>query len=125
MRFGSGLVVLLLGLKAAPALAANCTVEPFSTVPGADVTTRWTVRSGHACDLTLRVGNGIGVSSMAVIKPAAGGTASTPTLNSIRYLPRPGFVGHDRFVIERTAEGMARRVLRGTAHWTVEIDVVP
>ena len=58
-------------------------------------------------------------------EPAAGGTASTPTLNSLRYLPRPGFVGHDRFVIERTAEGMARHVLRGTAHRTVEIDVVP
>lgn len=125
MRFGSGLCALALGLRAVPALAANCTFEPFSTVPGADLTTIWTVRSGHPCDVTLRVGDGIGVSSMTVVEPAAGGVASTPTLNSIRYVPRPGFVGHDRFVVERTAEGMARRVLRGVAHWTVEIDVVP
>ena len=112
MRFGSGLFALALGLRAVPALAANCTFEPFSTVPGADLTTLWTVKSGHPCDVTLRVGDGIGVSSMTVVEPAAGGVASTPTLN-------------DRFVVERTAEGMARRVLRGVAHWTVEIDVVP
>ena len=125
MRIGSCLVLLLLCLQAGPVLAADCTVAPFSTVPGADVTTRWTVRSGHPCQLLLSVGTGIDVSDMRVVEAAAGGTATTPTLNTIRYVPRPGFTGHDRFVVERTAEAMARRVLRGTAHWTVEVDVVP
>lgn len=125
MRVGSGLVLLLFGLQAGPVLAADCTVAPFSTVPGADVTLRWTVRSGHPCELLLTAGPGIDVSDMRVVEVAADGTAAVPGLNVIRYVPRPRFVGHDRFVVERTAEAMARRVLRGTARWTVEVDVVP
>lgn len=106
----SGVIALLLGSQGAPALAADCSFAAFSTVPGVDMTTRWTVRSGRPCDMTV---------------PVNDGTASTPTESRIRYVSRPGFVGHDRFVISRTAESMARRVLRGTAHWTVEVDVVP
>lgn len=121
----SGVIALLLGSQGAPALAADCSFAAFSTVPGVDMTTRWTVRSGRPCDMTVPVNDGIGVSSMLVVDQAGDGTASTPTESRIRYVSRPGFVGHDRFVISRTAESMARRVLRGTAHWTVEVDVVP
>lgn len=125
MRVGSRLLIFLLGLHAGPVLAADCGFEPFSTVAGADVTTHWRVRSGRACTLLLKVDSGVEVGDMHVAAAAAGGTATTPSLNTIRYVPRPGFTGHDRFVVERTAESMGRRVLRGTAHWTVEVDVLP
>ncbi len=125
MRFGSGVLAVLLGLQATSVLAADCAFQPFSTVPGADVSLQWTARSGRPCELLLRVGNGTGATRMLVVQQAANGTAATPTLSSIRYVSRPGFVGRDRFVIERTAESMARRVIRGTAHWTIDVNVVP
>lgn len=125
MRSWFRLLTFLLGLQTAPAFAANCSFQPFSTVPGADLTLQWTAKSGRPCDLTLRVGNGTGATEMQVIQQASNGTASTPSLSSIRYISRPGFVGRDRFVIERTAESMARRVIRGTAHWTIDVAVVP
>ncbi len=125
MRCLCGLSGLLLGLRASTVLAATCTFQPFTTVPGADVDIRWAAKSGHPCTLVLTVDSHIEVQRMLVVQQAAHGTAATPTLSSISYRSRPGFVGRDSFVIERTAEGMARRVIGGTAHWTVNVDVVP
>lgn len=82
MRFGTGVLALLLGLQATPVLAANCTFQPFSTVPGADLALQWTVRSGRPCDVLLRVGNGIGVSRMLV-------WCSKPRMARPRHPPCP------------------------------------
>lgn len=125
MRVRFGLAAVFLALQAHPTLAADCAFQPFSTVPGADVALHWTAKSGRPCNLTLRIGNGTGATEMRVVQQARNGTAATPSLSSIRYVSRPGFVGQDRFVIERTAESMARVVIRGTAHWTIDVNVVP
>ncbi len=125
MRVRLGLGVFLMLLQASPVLAANCAFQPFSTVPGADIELHWTAKSGRPCNLTLRIGNGNGATEMRVVEPASNGTATTPSLSSIGYVSRPGFVGQDRFIIERTAESMARVVIRGTAHWTIHVNVVP
>ena len=125
MRFGFCLLTLMLGLLPTPGFAADCAFQPFSTVPGIDIALQWRAKSGRPCLFILKMGTGAGATSMVVAQQAANGTASTPTLTSIRYASRPGFVGRDRFVIERTAESMTRRVFHGTAHWTIDVNVVP
>ena len=125
MRFGCCLLTLLLGLQSAPVMAGDCAFQPFSTYPGLDLDLHWTARSGHPCTLLLRIGRGAGASRMVVSALAGNGMATTPSRSSIRYVSRPGFVGRDRFVIERTAESMGRFVMRGTAHWTIDVNVVP
>ena len=81
------------------------------------------MRGGRPCDVALKAGTGVG--SMRGVEPAARGAAATPALERISDLSRRGVVGHDRFGVERTEEASARRVLRGSAHGTVEVDVVP
>ena len=125
MRHSLGLLAVLVGLQASPALAAECSFQPFTTVPGADVGLMWSAKSGHPCTLLLKVSSRIDNVSMTVARQATHGKAATPTVTTISYVSRPGFVGRDSFVIERTAEAMARFVTRGTAHWTINVNVVP
>jgi hypothetical protein len=125
MRRLSGVLILWLGLQTSSAFAANCTFQPFTTVPGADVELQWGARSGRPCTLLLHITGSIGASRMLVARQAVHGVAATPTLSSISYVSQPGFVGHDSFVVDRTAEAMTPRVMRGTAHWTIDVDVTP
>ncbi len=125
MRLAPALLAVPLALQLGPAQAGACWFQPFSTIPGADVSLRWVAKSGHPCALTITVGRGLGVTDMRVSEQPAHGTVSLPSFAVIRYVSRPGFVGHDRFVVSRTAEAMWRLVTRGTAHWTIDVDVVP
>ncbi len=125
MRFVFGLFALALGIAASPAFARDCTFENFGAVPGVDLNLQWAARSGHSCVLNLKVGARADNTSIAVVQQAAHGTAGTPTPLSISYVSRPGFVGRDSFVIESTAEVMSRIVIRGTAHWTINVNVTP
>lgn len=125
MRRVFGLLALLLGSQVSPVSAANCTFKPFSTVPGADVDLQWAAKSGRPCTFLVKTTSGIESKQMLVVQQATHGTAATPTLTSISYVSRPGFVGRDSFVVERTAESLARRIIRGTARWTIDVDVLP
>ncbi len=115
-----------------PALAGDCRFDRFSFVFGSDAQTHMVVRSGRLCTISMRMGLAYrsayvgGPGAVSVSTPASHGVASTPTLQTWTYVSQKGYVGKDHFVFDETGEVMTtRRVLRGTSHIDVDVDVVP
>ncbi len=76
--------------------------------------------------LTYRSAYVGGPGAVSVSVPASHGVASTPTLQTWSYVSQAGYVGRDHFVFDETGEVMTtRRVVRGTSHIDVDVDVVP
>lgn len=121
MGFSLGLLFLLPSLSAS---AAVCRVDPFRMLFGQDAQVHMTSSSGRACGGRINWHGG-GASSMAVEAQPANGSVTTPTTNRWMYRPRPGFVGHDRFVLQTSGSTMKRLVAQGTTNITVDVDVVP
>ena len=125
-------IAVIMVAMATPALAANCQIEHFEFVFGTDAQTRMVVKSGRLCTISMRMGLAYrsayvgGPGAISVSTPASHGVASTPTLQSWAYVSQPGYVGKDHFVFDETGEVMTtRRVVRGTSHIDVDVDVVP
>ena len=119
-------------VMAAPALAADCRIEHFQFVFGSDAQTRMVVKSGRLCTISRQMGLANrsayvgGPDATSISTPPSHGVASTPTLQTSTYVSQAGYVGKDHFVFDVTGEVMTtRRVLRGTSHIDVEVDVVP
>ena len=90
------------------------------------------VRSGAACGVSFGpTGPGRtlvsagGINHLSVSEPPLHGRAVTSGLNRWGYQPQKGYVGPDRFVLDVGGEFMTRRVIAGTSHITVDVDVVP
>ena len=89
------------------------------------------VRSGAVCGVSFTQGglgrtvSAGGINRLAIGEQAAHGRAGTSGLNSWGYVSQKGFTGKDRFVLEVGGEIMYNRVIRGTSHVTVDVDVVP
>ena len=124
-------LVAALSSAAAPAFAANCQVTPYQLFFGSDGSTRMVVKSGAVCGVSFTQGgrgrtvSAGGVNHLAISEQAAHGRAGTQGLTSWGYASQKGYVGPDRFVLEVGGEIMAERILRGTSHITVDVDVVP
>ncbi|HEX4764926.1 MAG TPA: hypothetical protein VH414_01485 [Lichenihabitans sp.] len=115
---------LLFVLPSAAASAATCKIDPFRMIFGRDAQVHMTAASGRACGSMINWHDG-GASSMAVETPPANGSVTTPTSNRWLYRSRPGFAGHDRFVLATSGVGMRKMVVQGTTNITVDVDVVP
>ncbi len=125
-------VAILMVGTAGPALASDCRIQNFQFVFGSDAQTRMVVRSGRLCKISMQMGLTYqqayvgGPGAISVSMPASHGVASTPTLQTWSYVSQPGYVGKDHFVFDESGEVMTtRRVLRGTSHIDVDVDVVP
>ena len=108
--------------------AADCHIDTYNFVWGADTSTHMTVKSGHRCGSTIKHSNGSGATATDISQPAANGTASAPSPNLWEYNARKGFAGKDSFVVATTGESMSgkrARVFSGTTHISVDVDVVP
>lgn len=139
MRHLRSASVLALALASGPALAAppapagpsNCHVESFQLFFGSDVETHMTVRSGAVCGVSFvqggrgRTVSAGGINRMGVSEQAQHGRAGTSGFSSWGYASQKGYVGPDRFVLEIGGEIMYDRVIRGTSHVTVDVNVVP
>ncbi len=119
-------------LWAGPACAAaNCQIAPFTLSFVSDSETTMVVRSGSVCSVNFLSGgrgrtvSAGGINHLAVSEQGAHGRAGTSGFNVWGYQSQKGYVGHDRFVLEVGGEIMYNRVIRGTSHVTVAVDVVP
>ena len=115
---------LLFVLPSVAASAAACKVDPFRMFFGQDAQVHITAASGRACGSLINWHGG-GATSMAVETSPGNGSVVTPTANRWMYRSRPGFVGHDRFVLLTSGETMGRRIAQGSTTIKVDVDVVP
>lgn len=126
----AALSVPALASAAGPA-AATCQLTPFQVQFGVDAETHMTVGSGQTCGVSMQMGgrgrtvSGGGPNGMEVGEAPTHGVAKTFGLNAWGYASRPGYTGQDRFVILSSGEIMGERIIRGTSHITVDVDVVP
>lgn len=133
MRPHRSALTLSLCLAAGPALAATspCRVDPFQMSIGSDAATHMVVRSGATCGVSFgqrSTGRSIaagGINHVAVAEQASHGQAGTSGTSTWGYRSQKGYTGKDRFVIEAGGEVLYDRVIRGTSHVTVDVDVVP
>ncbi len=121
MRLSLGLLFVLPSVAAS---AAGCRVDPFRLFFGQDSQMSMVARSGRPCGSTINWHGG-GASAMTVEQPPANGVVTTPSVNSWRYVSRPGFTGKDRFVLETSGVTMGRQVYGGTSNISVSVEVVP
>ena len=123
--------VLILALAPVPAAAANCQVTPFTLNFGIDGDTRMVVRSGAPCGLSFvqggpgRTVSAGGINHLGISEPPSHGRATTSGFNAWGYQSQKGYVGKDRFVLDVGGEIMYRRIIAGTSHIAVDVDVVP
>ncbi len=125
--------ILILAASTWPAAAAPgaCHVDPFQLSVGADVETHMVVKSGAVCGVSFvqggrgRTVSAGGINRLGISEQAGHGRAGTSGMTSWGYASQKGYVGHDRFVVESSVEIMYDRILRGTSHITVDVDVVP
>ncbi|MGI3902075.1 MAG: hypothetical protein ACRYGP_26370 [Janthinobacterium lividum] len=121
---------LLAGLTASPALAATCQITPFELSFTNDSATTMVVTSGSVCGVNFisggrgRTVSAGGINHLAVAEQGTHGRAGTQGFNVWGYQSQKGYVGKDRFVLEVGGEIMYNRVIRGTSHVTVDVDVV-
>ena len=125
-------IAIVMVATAGPALASDCRIDRFTIIFGSDSQTRMVVKSGRLCSITMHMGLTQrsayvgGPGAVSISSPASHGVASTPTLQTWTYVSQPGFVGKDHFVFDESGEVMTpRRVIRGTSHIDVDVDVVP
>ncbi len=121
LRLGLSLLFVLPSLAAS---AAGCRIAPFRLFFGQDSQMHMVARSGRPCGSIINWHGG-GASAMTIAQPPANGVVTTPSINSWRYVSRPGFTGKDRFVLQTSGVTMARRVYSGTSNIAVAVDVVP
>jgi hypothetical protein len=132
LQYSRLLSVPVVLLTASPALAAaNCQITPFTISFVSDSETTMVVRSGSVCGASFisggrgRTVSAGGINHLAVFEQGAHGRAGTSGFNVWGYQSQKGYVGRDRFVLEVGGEIMYERVIRGTSHVTVNVDVVP
>ena len=125
-------IAISMVMMAGPALASDCRIDQFSIVFGSDSQTRMVVKTGRLCSIMMHMGLTNrsayvgGPNAISISTPASHGVASTPTPRTWTYVSQPGYVGQDHFVFDQTGEVMTtRRVVRGTSHIDVDVDVVP
>lgn len=123
--------ILILAVAAGPAAAASCHVDPFQVHFGTDSQTHMVVKSGMTCGVSFvqgglgRTVNAGGINQLTISEQASHGRAGTTGLTAWGYQSQKGYAGKDRFVVETGGEIMGDRVIRGTSHFTVDVDVVP
>lgn len=132
MRLHLSVLVPLLALASGPAAAAaTCQIAPFDLSFGSDGETTMVVRSGAVCGVSFvqggrgRTVSAGGINHLGISEQGLHGRAGTSGYNGWGYQSQKGYVGKDRFVLEVGGEIMYSRVIRGTSHITVDVDVVP
>jgi hypothetical protein len=121
-------VILLLADQSARAQSARagCRWQPGPLQVDGITKKEWHVRAGHFCQLSLNWGSGwrFDVQSVEIVEPPAQGTLRTSEKTEgrgiITYMPRPGFVGHDRFATLLRYQGFLRGVF---TRYEVEVTV--
>jgi hypothetical protein len=106
----------------------GCSIQPGPLEIDGVTKKEWHVRAGHFCQLSLRYGSGFrfSVQSVEILDQPAQGTLRTSEKTEgrgiITYMPRPGFVGHDRFAALLRYQGFLRGAF---TRYEVEVMVTP
>ncbi len=115
-------VVLITG--ASPAFAANCVVQPFSYIFGADIDAHMAVKTGLPCRFGLNAQSKL--QSSKIEQNASSGTVIGADDRHWIYRSRPGFSGKDSFVVLISGDSVRRsRIISGETKISVDVDVSP